>query len=76
MEFPTEFPTEFYIEFYHRLEFARALFFLGLWGYFLENSRLTKAFISFLLSLFLRFYRLALCYQALLGYLCPLHRQR
>lgn len=39
MEFPTEFPTEFYIEFYHRLEFARALFFLGLWGYFLENSR-------------------------------------
>ena len=39
MEFYMEFPTEFYIEFYHRLEFTRALFFLELFGYFLENCR-------------------------------------
>ena len=41
-----EFPTEFYIEFYHRLEFLRALFFLELWGYFLENSRVSEFRIS------------------------------
>ena len=51
-----EFPTEFYIEFYHRLEFARALFFLELFGYFLENSRVSEFRIPSLILEFLAWF--------------------